>query len=111
MKKINSLKNDSGIILVTVVILVLVLSIVAIGVMGLNVSQVKTASSVVDTIKAEQLATGLLFQDHQRKIDGTGTTPTSITIGSTTYAINRSETAGSGATPNNANQIQFNISY
>lgn len=111
MKKNNFFKNDSGIILITVVILVLVLSIVAIGVMGLNVSQIKTSSSVVDTIKAEQLATGLLFQDHQRKIDGTGTTPTSVTIGSTPYTITRTETAGSVATPNNANQVQFNISY
>ena len=110
MRMPRNLKNESGVILITVIVLIMILSIVAIGVMSLNVSQIKTASSVVDTIKAEVLATGLFYQDYQRRIDGSGSSPTSIAIGGKTYNITRStDTNGTG--PNNTNQLQINISY
>lgn len=107
------IKNKSGVILVTVVILTIILSIVTIGIMSLNVSQVKTASSVVDTIKTEQLATGLFYQDYQRRIDGLGETsrPTNIIVGSKIYTITRTTDINGGVNNNNTNQIQFNITY
>ncbi len=102
--------NESGVILVTVIVLTIVLSIVAIGIMSLNVSQVKTASSVVDTVRAEQLATGLFYQDYQRRVDGGGSTlPSSIDIGGKTYTITRATDTTTG--PNGTNQVQFNITY
>lgn len=104
------LKNESGVILVTVILLIIVLSIVSIGVMSLNVSQIKTATSVVDTVKAEELATGVFYQDYQRRIDGVGTTPTNIIVGTTTYTITR-DTDGNGNGPNSTNQIRINITY
>lgn len=104
--------NESGVILVTVIILTIVLSIVAIGIMSLNISQVKTSTSVVQTVTAEQLATGLFYRDYQAKFDQVSTPPTGeITIGGRTYSYNRGEVAGGPLTPNNTNQIQFNLTY
>lgn len=112
MKIPSSMKNESGVILVTVIVLTFILAIVAIGIMSLNVSQVKTATSVVDAIKAEQLATGIFYQDYQRRIDGLPAPPSSqqITIGAKTYTVTRTADITVG-TPNNTNQIQFNITY
>ncbi len=102
--------NESGVILVTVIVLTIVLSIVAIGILSLNVSQVKTASSVVDTVRAEQLATGLFYQDYQRRVDGSATIPSSpINIGGKNYTITRATDTTTG--PNGTNQVQFNITY
>jgi hypothetical protein len=111
-KTSSSIKNESGVILVTVVVLTIILLIVAIGIMSLNVSQVKTAASVIDTIKAEQLATGIFYQDYQSRVDGQGPSslPTNIVIGYKTYTITRTTDITTG-TPNNTNQVQFNITY
>ena len=70
MKITKSLRNNSGIILITVILLTIVLTIVAIGMMSINVSQVTSAQSVIDSIKAEQLATGVFFQRHQLQAEG-----------------------------------------
>lgn len=107
----NNLSKESGIILVTVIILTIILSIVAIGIMSLNVSQIKTSTSVVKAITAEQLATGLFYQDYQRRIDGNGTKPTSVVVGSTNYAITWAADSAAGASKNDTNQLQFNITY
>lgn len=102
-------KNSSGVILITVVLLTIVLTIVTIGIMSLNVSQVKSSKSVVDAVVEEQLATGLFYQDYQRKFEGIAnpTGPSTITVGGQTYAVTRNEAANAG--PNNTNQIQFNL--
>ncbi len=112
MNIFSRLKNESGVILVTVIILVMVLSIVAIGIMSLNVSQIKTSTSVVQTIQAEQLATGLFYQDYQRRAQGQGTSPSSpITVGTTVYSITRSTDIVAGNNFYNTNQVQINITY
>lgn len=101
--------NNRGVVLVTVIIAVIILAVISVGIMSLNVSQVTTGSSVVETIQAEQLATGIFYQDYQRKIDGTGSTPTSVTVGSKTYSIIRNETV-CPTCPNAANQVQMTVS-
>lgn len=107
----SKLKNENGVILVTVILLIIVLSIVAIGVMSLNVSQIKTSSSVVSAIQAEELSTGVFFQDYQRRIEGKPVSATnSYTIGSNTYTITRGADGNQNG-PNGTNQIQFNITY
>ncbi len=106
-----SLKNESGVILVTTVILTIVLSIVAIGIMSLNVSQIKTASSVVDTIRAEELATGIFYQDYQRRVDGVGNSPASISIAGRTYSITRQPDIVAPGAQNFTNQVRFDITY
>lgn len=115
MPNATNLRNNSGVILITVILLTIVLSIVAVGIMSLNVSQVKTSKSVVDSVVEEQLATGLFYQDYQRKFEN-GTPASygsSIQVGTCPgptcrrYTINRSESNGTGA--NNTNAIQFNL--
>lgn len=106
------LKNESGVILVTVIIVTMILSVVTIGLMSLSRSQVTTASSVVSTIQAEMLATGLFYQDYQNRIDGnTATLPTSITVGTKNYTVTRTTDTAGSSSQNFANQVQFNITY
>lgn len=110
MRTLTGLTKESGVILVTVVVLIIILSIVAIGIMSLNVSQIKTSASVVDSVVAEQLATGVFYQDYQRRIDGTGSTPTNEVIGNKTFTISRGADVN-GTGPNSTNQVQINITY
>ncbi len=116
MRKASFLNNETGIILVTVIVLTIVLSIVAVGIMSLNVSQIKTSSSVVDTVRAEELATGLFYQDYQRRIDGKDLTysPSSVIIDSKTYSISRPANDRQTLDPekmNLTNEVQFTITY
>jgi len=108
----NRLHNESGVVLVTVIILTIVLSIVVIGIMSLNISQVTTGRSVVDTVVAEQLATGLFYQNYQQKFEGKGTTPGTVVLqtpyGQKTYTIQRTDAPDVNA-PNNTNKVQINL--
>ncbi|MCK5580371.1 MAG: hypothetical protein KAJ18_03770 [Candidatus Omnitrophica bacterium] len=103
-------KDKSGIILVTVILMSIILSIVAIGIMSTYVSQVKSTSSVIQDIKAEQLATGLFYQYHQQQLDGNGTSPASVTMDGRTYSISLTNT-NPGGTPNSTNLINVVVSY
>jgi hypothetical protein len=69
-KKINRTGNECGVILVTVLMIAIVLSFVAIGIISINVSQTTSGISVVDAIKAEQMATGEFFRQHQFRMEG-----------------------------------------
>jgi len=63
---VNILRNNnSGVILITVLMLSFVLSLITLGILATYVSQVKTGQSVVDSIKAEQLAVGLAYREYQ----------------------------------------------
>ena len=64
----KTLCNQSGFILATVILFILILTVVAISIMSLNVSQTTSGQSVVDTIKAEQLAIGAFYQHHQLRM-------------------------------------------
>ena len=108
LKKLH--QDNSGVIMITVLVLVLVLTVVAIGILGVNISQVSTSQSVVDSIKAEQLAIGAFYQYHQQQIDGNGTTPTSETMDNKTFSISINA-AGAGSGPNNTNPIQVSVNY
>lgn len=95
--------------MITVLVLVLVMTVVAIGILGINISQVSTSQSVVDSIKSEQLAIGAFYQYHQQQIDGNGTSPTQETLDGKTFQIDVNNLGGGG--PNNTNQISITIDY
>jgi Tfp pilus assembly protein PilV len=102
--------DNSGVIMITVLVAVLVMTVVAIGILGVNITQVSTSASVVDNIKAEQLAIGAFYRYHQQKIEGlNGALPTTEVIDNQTYQIDIVETAGIG--PNNVNQIEVTIDF
>lgn len=107
----KNIQKESGVILVTVVVLTIILSVVAIGVMSMNVSQIKTSASVVKDITADQLATGLFYQDYQRRVDGAGTKPTNVLIAGTNYIVTWGADTPGGAPKNDTNQVRFNVTY
>ena len=119
---VNKLRNNrSGVILVTVILLTIVLAIVAISIMSLRVSQVTSGVSVVDSIKAEQVAVGAFYQYHQQKVDGCSLCPTpgncsscpiapSESLNGKTYTVTI-QNEGAAPQANNAEQIKANIEY
>ena len=113
LRKIQT--DNSGVIMITVLVLVLVMTVVAIGILGVNISQVSTSQSVVDTIKAEQIAIGAFYQYHQQQVEGlSGALPTSETIDGKTYTISIDEKnpIDDGiVTPNNVNQVEITIDF
>src|SRR3989338_10389973 len=54
-------KNNSGVILVTVLIMTLVMSILAIGILSMNVSKVMTSEDVKRSLVAEYFARKVLW--------------------------------------------------
>ena len=62
--------GESGVVLITVVVLIMVMSILAIGVMGTNVSQSLSNQHQIDRIKAEQLAKGAFWDSYMKILRG-----------------------------------------
>ena len=103
-------QDNSGVIMVTVLLLVLVITVVAIGILGINISQVSTSQSVVDNIKAEQLAIGAFYQYHQQQIEGlNGLTPSPATLDGKIFTINLQNMGSTG--PGNTNEIEITVNY
>ena len=119
---INKMRhNQSGVILVTVILLTMILSIVAISIMSLRVSQVTSSASVVDSIKAEQLAIGKFYQYHQQQVDQCSSCPTpencascpiqpTETLNNKTYTITI-QNQGAIAQANDTSKIKADITY
>ena len=103
-------QNQSGVILVTVILLTIALSIVAIGIMSITISHVKSGTSVVDTIKAEQLATGRFYLQHQAVLDGVNLGNDSETLDTRTFTVTSTINNGSSG-PNQTNQVDVSINY
>ena len=108
----KKMSSDEGVILLTVIMLTIVLSIVAIGIMSVNVSQVRTGQSIVDSIKAEQLAMGVFYLCHQALSEG-GTLPCPSSLetmdGKVFNAV--SATPGGGSPPNDTTVYTFTVTY
>ena len=107
---LKKLRNDnSGVIMVTVLVMVLIMTVVAIGILGVNISQVSTSESVVDSIRAEQLAIGAFYQYHQRQIEGVGNALNPEIIDNKTYTISMNITAGAGL--NGTDKVEVKVDY
>ena len=57
-------KNQKGIVFVTVLMIIIAMMIVTITVISLNIGQVITTEGEVQRLKATELATGLLYYTH-----------------------------------------------
>ena|SRR3989338_8289966 len=87
----RNLKDDnSGIVLVTVIVMVLVMMIFSIGILGLNVSQVTTGEREVERIQAQQLAMGGWWVAYSNLYAGGNPDGTSVaeTLDGKTFTIN-----------------------
>jgi len=108
---LNSKSNQSGMIFVTVVILTVILSIIVIGVIGLNVSQVKTSQSVIDDIKAEQVAKGAFYKFQQGQINGTVVDNDTSTLNGRDFDYSIVDSGDAGADFFNTNGITVTVDY
>ena len=63
-QKVKTLTNESGVVLVTVVIMTLVMTILAISLISANVGQTLSAQHQIERIKAEQLAKGSFWYNY-----------------------------------------------
>jgi len=100
--------NESGVILLTVVMVSLVLTVIAVGVMSTSVSQVKTSETVVDTIRVEELAKGIFYQYQQGEISGQHNIPSTIEIDGKDYSV-VVQNRGNIGTPNDTDEIRIYI--
>ena len=72
-------KNESGIVLVTVLMLSVVMMILAVGIIGTNVSAVTSGQRQIDRIKSEQLAKGAAWVRYSKFIaNPADTSPSSL---------------------------------
>lgn len=97
-----------------VLVIVLTMSVVAIGIMSFNVSQVTSSQSVVDSIKAEQLAIGAFYQYHQQVTETGNPTPGAPTqeiLDGKAYTITVSNLGPSVVTPNSTSQIEVQVNF
>jgi len=100
--------NESGVILLTVVMISLVLAVVAVGVMSTSVSTVKTGEEVVDAIRVEELAKGIFYQYQQGEISGIHNIPSTIEIDGKEYSV-YVQNRGNIGTPNDTDEIRIYI--
>ena len=71
MFKILKIKNDQkGVVLVTVIVITLVMMILAVGLLGLNVSQVTQGEREVERIQAKHLAMGAWWDAYTNLYSG-----------------------------------------
>ncbi|HQP10196.1 MAG TPA: hypothetical protein PKV41_02290 [Candidatus Omnitrophota bacterium] len=85
LKKLRN--NDHGVIFVTVLIIIMVSMVLAVSVLSLNISQVKSSEDELKYIQAKTLAEGGLAQFLTTQWSGTNDVSFSETIGNTTFTI------------------------
>ena len=115
MFKPDILNTKRGVILLSVIMVTIVISIVLIGIMSVNVSQIKTSQSIIDSIKAEELALGISYLCHQALNEGNPDCPTVTTMpvldGKTFNIKTASATAAPGGGTYNTDIVTVEIEY
>ena len=105
-------KNETGIVMVTVLALSIMMAVMALGVLSLNVSQVKMDEQQVDRIKAQQLALGAWAVAYSNMTQGGSTNNMILSevLDGQTYNVSvNPSTPNSG--PNVTDPYQINITY
>jgi len=116
--------DESGFILATVILLTLVLTVITISILSLNVSQTLTGQSVVDDIKAEQLALGSFYKYQQLKLDNCPNppctiagnclscpNPSAISLDQKQFSIVVNEIGAAGSNFNDTDAIDVDVYY
>jgi hypothetical protein len=103
-------RNNSGVALLTVIITIMILSVIAVSVMSINMSQVASIQSMIDTLKAEQLAVGTFFKYHQAQLDGVVINSGTETIDGKNFGFSIS-TGVSSSGLNETRPVNITISY
>ncbi len=107
---INKKYNESGIILLTVIMLVMAMSTLAIGIFGVMGSQGLLGQNQVDKIKAEQLAKGATYLRYMNNVSNAGTPALKETLDGKDFTITFS-TGGVGSGPENTTPHIVSVAY
>ncbi|MFP4473564.1 MAG: hypothetical protein ACLFPX_06850 [Candidatus Omnitrophota bacterium] len=102
--------NEEGFLLLTVIVMIIVLSVLVVGIMSLNVGQVRTGQSVVDSIKAEEFAKGVMYKYAQAQYLGVSYDTDSVELDGRTFGVDISDLGTTGS-PNLTNRIQINAEW
>ena len=104
-------KNNRGIIFVTVLIIIIVSMILAISVLSLNISQVKSVENELKSVQAKLLADGglaIMVVNQMSGSPGNGQILFSETSGNTTYDVTATVDGG-GASPGDYTSVPLTI--
>ena len=104
--------NNSGIVFVTVLAIVISMMILTMSVISLNSSQTILVEDEVKRLQAEMLALGYFSYLHSNLVVDPTTvfTPTTQPLGSITYSINQ-DPIGISTGPLSTNTVGFTITY
>ncbi len=108
---IRKLKNESGMVLIMVLMAITVMMVFSIGIVSRSVSQVVSSEEQVDRIKAEQFAIGAFAKIYSDRAAGAPPTFTTLvaTMDNKTYMVNVVDGGGGGI--NNTNTITVTAVY
>ena len=104
--------NESGVVLIMVVMTVVIMMIFSIGLVSRGVSQTKSSESQIDRIKAEQLAMGVYAKAYSDRAAGlamNALTTYNATMDNKTYFVNVVDSGGGGI--NNTNALSVDALY
>jgi len=109
-KAIKRLQTQSGVVLITVVIVPLIMAILAVGIMSINVNQALLHQHQIERIKAQQFAEGAFWYNFANlSTSGVAAVPSSLTLDGKTYNVTLNATTGGG--PNNTDSYNVRVNY
>ncbi|MDP8266682.1 MAG: hypothetical protein P9M07_07035 [Candidatus Aceula meridiana] len=111
IKIFKKIKNDqSAIVLITVIMLVLAMTTLALGLLSALASQGVFGQHQIDRIKAEQLAQGAFWLEYMSQVTGDpNPTPGSIVLDGKRFTIASQTSLGGGL--NGTDLLQVDVSY
>ena len=68
LRQLRKTKDDSGVVLIFVTIVLMILAIVSMGIFSQSLSQSKSSRAQLDQIVAGQLAKGAFWQEHDKAL-------------------------------------------
>ena len=115
------IKNESGVVLVTVLAISLIMITLVIGLLSTNLNFVNLGQNQIDRIKADQLAKATFWRNYMSLSTGNGVSatpavPLSQQVTDSSHIANKSFTpsvtaVGVNAGPNGTQQYNINVSY
>jgi len=105
--------NEHGVVFVTVLIVIITTMVLAVSVLSLNISQIKSAENELRYIQAKVLADGGLVQILSTQFVGTPITTNTYTetIGGTTFTIQSEITPGPGPAGSNSDLLDIVVTF
>ena len=108
--KVSTIGTDqAGIVLVTTVIMVLVMTILAVSLISITVGQALSNQHQINRIKAEQLAKGAFWYNYMNLITGSAATPLPEILDNKTFIVLPIVPGGIG--PNGTRTYAVTVSY